>query len=232
VTPWDAAKAPQWTAPGRLRQLPARFPTTRGGHPLCPPSGVVKLGHARPYRPLPPWQAIGARTYVQHPVAAPADFWPHRPGSCSGRQPVTNRARHQAPSSAQSRLCLRPPRLCRRPRDRQTRRRPKPICRAARGHRQRPGRRAAAKGRAAGLPPKAGSPGCRQRPGRYGGCRAAVDRPAGPSPTSGRALLQRTAAAMTGAAGIRQQAVVRAAGHRVRSSAARATSGPTSPRTG
>lgn len=31
------------------------------GHPLCAPSGVVTLLLARPYRPLPPWQAIGAR---------------------------------------------------------------------------------------------------------------------------------------------------------------------------
>ena len=33
---------------------------TEGAQPLCHPCGVVKLFLARPYRPLPPWQAIGA----------------------------------------------------------------------------------------------------------------------------------------------------------------------------
>jgi len=38
---------------------------------LCPTSEVVKLLLARPYRPLPPWQAIGARPYVQPLIVRP-----------------------------------------------------------------------------------------------------------------------------------------------------------------
>jgi hypothetical protein len=40
---------------------------------LCPSSEVVKLHLARPYRPLPPWQAIGARPYLRRSPALPAD---------------------------------------------------------------------------------------------------------------------------------------------------------------
>ena len=38
---------------------------------MCPTSEVVKLLLARPYRPLPPWQAIGARPYVQPLIVRP-----------------------------------------------------------------------------------------------------------------------------------------------------------------
>ena len=37
---------------------------TGRGHRLCQSEAVVKIRGARSYRPLPPWQAIGARTYL------------------------------------------------------------------------------------------------------------------------------------------------------------------------
>ncbi|GAA3335908.1 hypothetical protein GCM10020358_06030 [Amorphoplanes nipponensis] len=52
--------------------IDGNFPATEALHPLCPSSGVVKLLHARLYRPLPPWQAIGARTYFRQTPAAPS----------------------------------------------------------------------------------------------------------------------------------------------------------------
>jgi len=40
---------------------------------LCARRPVAKLTSARPYRPLPPWQAIGARLFVRRPL------WTARP---------------------------------------------------------------------------------------------------------------------------------------------------------
>jgi hypothetical protein len=59
------AQRVQWVTLGY--QAPPEILDDRTWHPLCRSSSVVKLCGARPNRPLPPWQAIGARTYL-HPA--------------------------------------------------------------------------------------------------------------------------------------------------------------------
>jgi hypothetical protein len=73
VEKWCACSSPCPTRyyTRRRAQIPG---TTGGAHPLCLSRGTVKLLHARPYRPLPPWQAIGARTCS--PSKRPSPFRP------------------------------------------------------------------------------------------------------------------------------------------------------------
>src|SRR5215208_5376095 len=65
------------------------FSRTEWSHPLCPSRGAVKLLHARSYRPLPPWQAIGARTYFSGVSDPPSPIKNRDPaGSCSSNPPA------------------------------------------------------------------------------------------------------------------------------------------------
>jgi hypothetical protein len=62
---------------------------TKYRQPLCPWRTVVKLACARSYRPLPPWQAIGARAYLS-PCRRPSTK-PRQPGSAALRPAPTPR---------------------------------------------------------------------------------------------------------------------------------------------
>jgi hypothetical protein len=89
---------------------PPEISGTKYRQPLCPWRTVVKLACARSYRPLPPWQAIGARTYLS-PCRRPSIAL--RPLRREVRRPARTPRQREDPdeANAATRRKLREPKL-------------------------------------------------------------------------------------------------------------------------